>query len=221
MKTIRIDWQAARARVQANEQALEYALVPNPQRIDNVLRQRAVELAQAKNRQAPVSAGLPVLEFRLGQGRYAIEMEHLAEVVPLTNFAPVPRSPAHFLGMISVRGELRPVVDLKFLLGQGSDETGNSGFVLLLHPHASGEQIGLKADSVDQVREIRPEELTQISSGVFVAALKTESEKNAIALLDVDALWAHVLFSETTADASSVLPGHEMLMPATEKLIPI
>lgn len=186
LKRERIDWQAVRRRLEASERALEEALAPAGQRTEEVYRRRAVKLAQPE-RQNSSSAGLPTLVFRLGQEHYAIEMKHLAEVLPLGYYAPVPRSPKQLLGVISFRGELRAVVDLAQVLAASPEGTGDTGFVLMLRPARGGEQIGLKIDSIETLRDIQPEELLPPAPGSFVTALVSGS----LVLLNVGAVLAN------------------------------
>jgi chemotaxis signal transduction protein len=185
----RIDWQVVRNRLHANERVLEQALTPTAQRIDDVRRKRAVNLAQVGKETFLLSSGVPVLVFRLGQERYAIELKHVAEVLPFGYHAPVPRSPPQFLGLISVRGELRAVVDLRHF---SSAEASASGVVLMLRRGTGNEQVGLKVDSVEELREIRPEEVTEPAAGSFVAGLTDGS----IALLSVNAVLERVFSNQ-------------------------
>ena len=161
LKRERIDWQKVRSRLDASSRAAEQALIPSAQRMEDAYRRRAIKLAQTDRQNLRLSVGLPVLVFRLGQERYAIEMKHLAEVLPLGYYSPVPRSPPHFLGVISVRGDLRAVIDLQRLLALSSDGSSTAGLVLMLRPRAGNEQMGFKVDSIEEICEIRPEELTR------------------------------------------------------------
>lgn len=188
LKRERIDWQAVRSRLQANERGLDQAMTPNAQRIEDAYHRRAVKLAQVDKQNSLLSDGVPVLVFRLGQERYAIEMKYLAEVLPFGYYAPVPLSPKQFLGVIGLRGEVRAVVDLRHLLAPSSEGASDSGFVLMLRPAAGREQIGLKVDSIEELREIRPEELTPPAPGSFVTGLVSGS----LTLLSVDAVVTNI-----------------------------
>ncbi|MEP7352585.1 MAG: chemotaxis protein CheW [Acidobacteriota bacterium] len=183
-----IDWEAVRSGMQVNEHALEQSLTPTRQRIEEVYRKRAVQLAQIEKRTS-LTAGLPVFVFRLGLESYAVELKYLSEVLPLGYCAPIPRSPAKFLGVMSVRGELRTVVDLRQVLAPSAEGPNNTGFILLLRVESGEEQIGLKVDSIEELREIRPEELTGPVAGSFVAGCAS----GQLTILNVDAVVASVL----------------------------
>src|ERR1035438_6423033 len=192
MKRTRIDWDLVRSRLQSSERALEEAMTESPARIDAAYRQRAARLAKRRVEQAPHAATLTVLVFRLGLDRYAIEIKEVAEALRLERCAPVPGSLPLFAGVINLRGELRAVVDLARLLAlPGGADPGNkgddSGFVLLLRRH--GQEIGLKVDRIEDLREIGPEDLSLPSQGKYVTGLAP----GTLMLLSLDAVLAEVL----------------------------
>jgi purine-binding chemotaxis protein CheW len=182
MKRAAIDWDLVRTRLRASEAALEEAATENPARLEATYRERAARLAKVQARPKPAAAGLPALIFRLNRERYAIELKDVAEVLPLAGCTPVPGSPPEFLGVINLRGELRAVLDLSRLLALSGNEDGPSGFVLMLR--RLGREIGLKVDRVEDLLEIRPEELTVPAEGKYVKALTSDT----LILLNVDAV---------------------------------
>lgn len=191
MKRARIDWDLIRSRLQSSERALVEATTESPARIDAAYRLRAARLAKGWTGQAPHAPGLPVLVFRLGPDRYAVEIKEVAEVLRLERCAPVPGSPPLFAGVINVRGELRAVVDLSRLLAlpdtpNPGNKDNDSGFVLLLRRH--GQEIGLKVDRVEDLREIGPEDLSHSAQGKYVMGLAP----GTLMLLSVDAVLAEV-----------------------------
>ena len=199
MKRTRIDWDLVRSRLQSSERALEEAMTESPARIDAAYRLRAARLAKRRVEQAPHAATLTILVFRLGLDRYAIEIKEVAEVFRLHRCAPVPGSPPGspplFAGVINLRGELRAVVDLARLLAlPGGADPGNkgddSGFVLLLRRH--GQEIGLKVDRIEDLREIGPEDLSLPSQGKYVTGLAP----GMLMLLSVEAVLSEVFPKE-------------------------
>jgi purine-binding chemotaxis protein CheW len=186
MKRARIDWDVVRSRLRSSERALEEALAESPERIDAAYRQRAIHLARGQAEQGPDSPGLPVLIFHLGQERYAIEAQDVAETLPFARCTPVPGSPPHFLGVINRRGELRAVLDLGPLLGLPENGQKDAGFVLILR--RQGREIGLKVDRIEDLRAIRPEELSAPGEGKYVKQIAS----GTLMLLSVEAVLAEV-----------------------------
>jgi chemotaxis signal transduction protein len=182
MKRAAIDWGAVRERLRASERELEQVLTPSPQRIEEAYKQRAAQLASLELKCEPAAPGVPVVVFLLGQESYAIEMRELAEVVPFTRCVPVPDGSRQFLGVIHLRGELRAVLDLQNLVGAGGGLQSETGFVLLLR--RPGKEIGLKVDQIEELRQIRPEDLLSGPRGEFGKRLAS----GALVLLSVDAV---------------------------------
>jgi len=182
MKLAGIDWGVVRERLRASERALEQALTPSPQRIEEAYKQRAAQLASLELNCEPTLPGVPVVVFRLGQESYAIEMRELAEVVPFVRCVPVPGGSRQFLGVIHLRGELRGVLDLQNLVGAGGGRQSETGFVLLLR--RPGREIGLKVDQIEELRQIRPEDLRSGPQGEFGKRLGS----GTLVLLSVDAV---------------------------------
>jgi len=185
-----VDWDRVRSRLRSSERALEEALAESPERIAATYRQRARRLAAPQNELRPASAGLPALVFRLGRERYAIALEEVSEALPFVRCARPPRSPPQFRGVINRRGELRAVLDLAALLSIPEDGERDSGFVLMLR--RPGREIGLKVDSIEELREIRPEELSVPAQGTYVKGMAS----GALMMLDVEAVLAAVFSKE-------------------------
>jgi len=193
-KRTRIDWDLVRSRLRSSERALEEAMTESPERIDAAYRARAVRLAKGRA-EAPHAAVLTVMVFRLGQGRYAIEMKDVAEAVRLERCTPVPGSPPVFAGVVNLRGELLAVVDLARLLalpegGDPGNKGNDPGFALLLRRRGQG--IGLKVDRIEGLREIGSDELALPSEGKYVTGLAP----GTLMLLSVDAVLAEVFSKE-------------------------
>jgi purine-binding chemotaxis protein CheW len=195
MKRTEIDWTAVQDRLRASELALEQALTPNPQRIEQVYRQRAVRLASVELSRKPPSFGLSALVFRLGQERYAIGLHELAEVLPFRRCVPVPGASRQFLGVINLRGELRSVLNLGILLTPSEGGNGEAGFVLMLR--RPGKEIGLKVDRIEELREIQQEELMPPPQGSYGLGLVS----GALTLLNVDRVLQDALLKEESRTA--------------------
>ena len=77
-----------------------------------ILRRRAQALARVPPPPAADTV-LELLEFGLASERYAIERRYVQEVHPLRELTPLPCTPPFILGIVSVRGRIVPVLDLK------------------------------------------------------------------------------------------------------------
>lgn len=190
MKPTTINWDRVRERLRASESALQAALAESPERIAEAYRSRAERLARGTTESHPVTAGLAALVFWLEKEHYAIALEELAEVLPFERCTPVPGAPSPFRGVINVRGAIRTVVDLRALLLGSESDAGESGFVLMLR--RPGREIGLQVDHIEELREIRLEELRPPVEQNYLKGFTS----GALMLLSVEAVLAAVFSKE-------------------------
>jgi chemotaxis signal transduction protein len=176
-----IQWDEVRKRVQANEESLRRTLSESPERIKTVFRQRAAKLAKEDAEKKSAAPGIPAILVRVARERYAIALGDLAEVLPFQGCAAIPGAPRQFAGVINLRGDLRPVIDLAWVLSSG--DSGDSGAILVLRQAAA-----LKVDEVEDLCEIAREQLRPLAAGSYVQALAS----GTLGLLDVEAMLSAV-----------------------------
>ena len=145
--------------------------------MDELLRERA-------------RTGTPYLVFLLASERYALPLAGLAGVVKIDRLTAVPGSAPELAGLLNVRGEVRPIYDLKRLLGRDGEEESWTNSLALLTT-LSGLAIGLKVSEV--------EGLLKVSSRVderATSSYSTGRTETGVTLLDIQLLERHPLFSE-------------------------
>lgn len=121
-----------------------------------ILRARARALARPPEH-ASGSPSLDVLEFRLARESYAIETRHVSEVVPLSDLAPVPCTPAFVRGVLNVRGRVVPALDLQLFMQLATQGLRDLHHVVLVK--GAGLEFGWLADAVAGVRSLPVEQL--------------------------------------------------------------
>ena len=100
------------------------------------------------------------LAFVLAGETYAVQIAHVAEILRPPPITDVPRSPSTVLGVISVRGRLVTVLDLRRRFSLPEAPIDRKTRVLLAeHREAGGELIGLLVDEVHQVWRLAAEEI--------------------------------------------------------------
>lgn len=109
--------------------------------------------------------------FHLGKERYALEAQHVVEVVPLLALKKFPQSPRGVAGMFIYRGRPVPALDLcELTLGRPAVEHLSTRIIIVNHSSKPGEEllIGLIAERATET--LRREEKDFVDSGVRVAS---------------------------------------------------
>lgn len=119
---------------------------------NEILKQRARELAYNPEAELNEDEFMEVVEFRLGAESYGISLKSLTEIYPCRDLTPLPCAPPFLAGMVNVRSEILSVIDLKKIF-QLPATPGSSGQKLVV-VHAAGMILGILADAVVGVRSI-------------------------------------------------------------------
>jgi chemotaxis signal transduction protein len=99
------------------------------------------------------------LRIRLGTEHYALDLDHVLEVVELGEVTPVPGSAATLIGIRNLRGELLPVLDLSASLGVAGESASRSLVVVA----DDDRRAGLAVDEVIDLSQL-PEATARVDS---------------------------------------------------------
>lgn len=133
-----------------------------------------------------------LLLLGVGDDLYALPVERVREIVRRRELTPMPRVPSAVRGVISLRGEVLQVIDLRRRLGLPEDRDPASRRARIVVIHAADAQLaGLWVDRVSQVMRVPESQLTapNTGQGELVEAL-CPLEERFVSLLDVDRLLA-------------------------------
>ncbi|UCE85072.1 MAG: purine-binding chemotaxis protein CheW [Deltaproteobacteria bacterium] len=106
-----------------------------------------------------------LLVFRLEAERLAIPVERVREIVRMRPITRLPRVTGPVLGVVSLRGEIIQVIDLRQRLALPPAEPGRASRIVVLHGE-DGRLAGVRVDEVTQVirvgeAELRPAALAE------------------------------------------------------------
>jgi len=68
-------------------------------------------------------AVIQLVAFKLGREEFAFQMDRVREILRVTRPSEVPGTPKHVLGVLTVRGNILPVIDLRVMLGLNNLES--------------------------------------------------------------------------------------------------
>lgn len=125
--------------------------------------------------------------FNLGADEFAMPLLCVKEVIALPDFTPIPQSPAHYVGMMNLRGQVISVIDLRVKLGiKGSKSMETSVVIIDLDENS----MGVVVDSVNSVLSPPPEhispppDLTKTAASEYVNSIYRREDR-LVLILDV------------------------------------
>lgn len=138
-----------------------------------------------------------VISFRLNEELIGIDIKKIIKITKKLDITPVPKTKEYILGVINLRGNIVPVVDLKKMLDLPNEDK-EQNFILVIDSDLGN--IGLMVDEIEgantiDIDEIQPTPINAIGidskyiTGVVMAKDEESNEKNLLILLDIDKLF--------------------------------
>ncbi len=161
--------------------------------MNKAIAQRKVEGRSALQRADELGKRAEYLAFMLGTEAYAIQIANIAEILKPLPITEVPRSDPEVVGVMSVRGRLVTVVDLKrrFKLARSFTMDKKSRILLV---DTAGEVMGLLVDEVLQVyrlaeSEVEPPDVLGSEQAPHVVGIGRPAGGAVLMLLDLAPLF--------------------------------
>lgn len=140
------------------------------------------------------------LSFRIGAEDYGIDILQVQEVRSYEAPTRIAQTQPHVLGVLNLRGEIVPVIDMRLQLGLAQANFDDSTVVIVLK--VAGRVFGLVVDGVSDVIGLAPEQLRPvpgIGRGIaadLLLAIATLNERMLL-LIDIDKLMRNPAFGLT------------------------
>ena len=99
--------------------------------------------------------------FSLGEELFGVVVSRTREILSLTPVTKVPQTPEYLLGVINLRGQVVPVVDMRLKLGLTAGADTEDTCIIVVDVQIDGEVItvGALADAVREVMDIRSDQI--------------------------------------------------------------
>ena len=138
------------------------------------------------------------LTFKLGDEIFAIDVSKVREVLDFTVVTRIPRTPDFMSGVINLRGNVVPVVDLRLCFEMSRTEKTVNTCIVVVEMLVEGEPtvIGALADSVEEVIDLEPHQIQPPPSmGMQVRTdfIKGMGKRDAqfVMILDIDRVFSN------------------------------
>ncbi|OPZ39976.1 MAG: Chemotaxis protein CheW [Synergistetes bacterium ADurb.BinA166] len=134
--------------------------------------------------------------FGLGKEEFGIDISRVREIVKLQNITTIPQSMDFVEGIVNLRGQIVPIVDLckRFLVADRSESVDAERRIIVVN--MSGQNIGILVDGVSEILRIPDEAIEPtppiVASGVssdFIRGV-AKVEGRLIIFLDLDRIFS-------------------------------
>ena len=132
--------------------------------------------------------------IRIGEEQYGIDIKYIDNIVRMQQITRVPQVPAHFKGVINLRGEVIPVMSIRIKMGLAPDVESKDTRIIIIKMDQH-EPIGMMVDMVKEVVNLSSAEIERVGfdrgdNGNAYASGIGKHETGLITLLDLDAVLA-------------------------------
>ncbi|MBF0290293.1 MAG: chemotaxis protein CheW [SAR324 cluster bacterium] len=137
------------------------------------------------------------LTFQLKEESFALEIVQIREVLELDSITKIPRTPAFMCGVINLRGNVVPVIDMNLKFGMRKTQHTVNTCIIIVEIHLDGEEtlLGALVDSVQEVIDLSPGQIepaprigTQLRNE-FIRGMGKQGDQFLI-ILDIDNIFS-------------------------------
>ncbi|MFP4660983.1 MAG: chemotaxis protein CheW [Halanaerobiales bacterium] len=128
-----------------------------------------------------------IVVFQLGNEEYAVDITQSKQIIKVSKITPVPNTAEYIRGVINLRGQIVPVVDLRTRF----NITGNSNKERIITVDVRDSLIGLVVDNINEVLWYQEDELEpapEVEGGIkqeYVKGVIKRGER-LLVLIDLD-----------------------------------
>ncbi len=106
--------------------------------------------------------GKQYVVFMIGKENYGVDIQKVTTIEKMMPFARVPKTPDYVKGVINLRGEIVPVIDIRTKFGMEiTEETEETRIIILKINEIS---LGIIVDEVDEVLNLTEESIENVAN---------------------------------------------------------
>lgn len=145
---------------------------------------------EEEDRELDDGPSMQLITFSLGDALFAMDILRVQEIIRMASVTPVPHTPSYVDGVLTLRGKIVPVVDLRTRVGMPRESQQFSTRVVVIN--IGSGLLGLVVDRVHQVARLPLSRLESAAATGGHAADYVQGvgtlRKRLVTLLDLDAI---------------------------------
>ncbi|MCK4846284.1 MAG: chemotaxis protein CheW [Deltaproteobacteria bacterium] len=166
--------------------SLDAIITPDEPASDEMVEEGIAEAQEEESEEDEDAVCLEAITFMLDDEEYGIDIEGIKEVIKTRELTSLPRAPQNIMGLLSLRGLIVPIMDLRKRLAMGYDKEGERIIIV----KDGDEHLGLVVDRIVGAVSLRraniepPPSFSSIDGELISAICRYDGE--AFILLNVD-----------------------------------
>lgn len=141
-----------------------------------------------------VHGTIQLVSFRLAQELYGIEITKVREIILITKVTRIPETLRHVKGLINLRNNVIPVIDLRILFSMPEGQQTDESRIMVLQ--ADGRTVGIIVDAVCEVLRVKKDQIAPPPATVATLGKEyltgiVKSDKQLLILLNIDSILAN------------------------------
>jgi len=184
-----LDWKNAYARLRAAEESLNTIDLRSQEEIEALVRARTKQLEALENA-PPLPDSVDLVILSIAGERYAFDVKEASEAIAITHVTPLPGVPTFFRGLISHRGSVYPLLDIRPLVGGALVRAAQFSQAILFT--SGGSAVAVGAHAVESLERVDVAELEAQRNQTDLSASVRGKTADGATIIDMRALLSDV-----------------------------
>lgn len=183
MQKTKIDWREIKSRINTLQKSLDRKIILSPEEKHTLLKERAQALAVEEKDITARKQFIDIVVFSLATEKYGIENSFIREVYMLRDFTRIPGTPSFVFGIMNLRGQIIPVINLKKFFNLPEKGLGELNKVIILRNEKM--EFAVLADVVEGTLSVALEDIMEAPltvSGIGEKYLKGITKEHIVVL---------------------------------------
>jgi|Deesub1362B_J571_1020462.scaffolds.fasta_scaffold11005_2 purine-binding chemotaxis protein CheW len=133
------------------------------------------------------SGEMQLVVFRVGKEEYGLDIQEVKEIIKMQEITEIPNAPEFIEGVINLRGQITPVMDMRRRLNAETEKIGKDTRIVIVE--TEGSNIGIVVDSVTGVIHMSERDISPPPVGgenEFVKGVGKMKDNKLLILIDIN-----------------------------------
>jgi purine-binding chemotaxis protein CheW len=105
---------------------------------------------------------IKIVAFKLGEEEFGLDIDHVHSIERISQITRVPNAPDYIKGVMNLRGQITPIIDLQNILSKNL--AGTTDRTRIMIANYQDMNLGFMVDETSDVMDVKPDEIVPPSS---------------------------------------------------------